>query len=155
MARPTMWILVADAARARVFKREGRGLHLVPALERELVALNVPAHEIASDRPGRSFDSAGEGRHAMEPPTDPKRHEKQRFAHEVAGLLDQHRRRNAFARLAVVAPPQMLGDLRNAMTDELRKLIETEISKDLSKLSPEQIEQHLLELDESRVLRAS
>jgi protein required for attachment to host cells len=155
MARPTMWILVADAARARVFKLEGPGMRLVPALERELISLNIPSHEIASDRPGRAFDSAGDGRHAMEPPTDPKRYEKQRFAHGVADLLDQHRRKNAFTRLVVVAPPQMLGDLRNAMTDELRKLIETEIGKDFSKLSVDLIEQHLQELTEPRGLRAS
>jgi protein required for attachment to host cells len=149
-----MWILVADAARARVFRLEGPGMRLAPALERELISLNIPSHEIASDRPGRAFDSLGEGRHAMAPSTDPKRYEKQRFAHGVAELLDKQRRQNSFQRLVVVAPPQMLGDLRNAMSAELKKLIETEITKDLSKLSADQIEQHLQELTEPRGLRA-
>ncbi|MCK6454243.1 MAG: host attachment protein [Alphaproteobacteria bacterium] len=153
MPRPTMWILVADAARARVFRLERPGSRLAPALDRELVADNVPSHELASDRPGRSFDSAGQGRHAMEPPTDPKRYEKQRFARQVVELLDAQRRHNAFARLAVVAAPQMLGDLRAAMADELRKIVELEIAKDFSKLSSDQIEQHLQELTEPGVLR--
>ena len=89
---------------------------------------------------------AGQGRHAEEPPTDPKRHAKASFAREIAQTLDDERRKNSFAELTVVAPPQFLGDLRGAMSGELRALIDTEINKDLTKLPLHELTPQLQDL---------
>ncbi len=40
----------------------------------------------------------------------------------------------------------MLGDLREEFSDELKKLVKTELAKDLSMLPPHEIEQHLEEI---------
>jgi len=130
----TTWVLVADGSRARLFVNEVVGKGLKPALDQEFVGTKLPSREIATDKPGRAFDSAGEGRHAMEPPTDPHRREKQAFAHELADVLEDGRKRNAFDRLVVVAPPEALGDLRSAFSDALRRMVSAELNKDLTKI---------------------
>lgn len=42
------------------------------------------------------------------------------------------RSRAALQRLYLVTPPQLLGDLRDAMTPELRKMVVGELNKDLT-----------------------
>jgi protein required for attachment to host cells len=140
------WVLVADAGGARLFSLEGPRNRIRLKLIRELAAALAPSREIASDRPGRSFDRSGQGRHAEEPPTDPKRHAKFSFAREIGQMLDDERKQNAYGRLHVVAPPQFLGDLRGVMGDDVRALVEREVNKDLSKLSPHELEGALPDL---------
>ena len=146
MAKPIIWVLVADAARARLFQVEQPQQTLSAALGRELIGSNLPSREIASDRPGRTFDSGGEGRHAKEPPTDPARHAQHEFARDVVRLLDEHKESRAFDRLIVVAPPQFLGDLRVLMPQHLRQAVSAEIAKDLSKLPLHELQDHLAEV---------
>jgi protein required for attachment to host cells len=154
MPKPIIWVLVADAARARLFQVEPPEQTLAPALAQELIGSNLPSREIVSDRPGRTFDSGGQGRHAKEPPTDPARHAQEQFAREVVRLLDEKRESRAFERLIVVAPPQFLGDLRAMMPQRLREAVSAEIAKDLSKLPPHELQHHLRDvLDAQRRVR--
>lgn len=147
MPRPVItWVLIADGSRARLFVNEGVGKGLKPVLGQQFIGTKLPSRDIATDRPGRAFDSAGEGRHAMEPPTDPHRHEKQAFAHELADVLEDRRKRNAFDRLVVVAPPEALGDLRSEFSDQLRRLVTAELNKDLTKISIHELSDHLGEV---------
>jgi protein required for attachment to host cells len=126
---------------------------LSPALGNELIGSKLPSREIASDRPGRTFDSGGQGRHAKEPPTDPARHAQEEFARDVVRLLDEKRQSRAFKQLIVVAPPQFLGDLRALMPQQLREAVSEEIAKNLSKLSPQELQDHLRDvLDAHRPL---
>jgi protein required for attachment to host cells len=150
MLKPTVWVLVADAARARLFQVNQPQQTLSAALERELIGSNLPSREIASDRPGRTFDSGGQGRHAKEPPTDPARHAQSEFAREVVQLLDEKRESRAFERLIVVAPPQFLGDLRATMSQQLREAVSAEVAKDLSKLPLTELQDHLREVLEAQ-----
>jgi hypothetical protein len=60
----TKWVVVAESSRVLAFQQAGLAME-------ELEGLMHPAsraHErdLISDRPGRSFDSFGSGRHAME-----------------------------------------------------------------------------------------
>ncbi len=128
------WIVVADGARARFFVSEGPGTGLEPALPQALVADNRPSADIASDRPGRTFDSVGAGRHAVQPSSDPHRHSQITFASEIAKTLDQRLKNRAFDQLVIIAAPRMLGDLRAALGENIRKLVFAEIDKDLTKL---------------------
>lgn len=145
MPKPIIWVLVADAARARLFQVEQPQQSLAPVLGEELIGTNLPSREIASDRPGRTFDRGGEGRHAMEPPTDPARYAQHEFARDVVRLLDEQRESRSFDRLIVAAPPQFLGDLRAVMPQRLRQAVCAEIAKDLSKLPLPELQDHLAE----------
>lgn len=140
------WLLVADASGARIFEvaADGRSMQREPvqAFETE----TPPSREIASDRQGRTFDSAGEGRHAKERPTDPQRYEKERFARHLADALRKAYTGHAFGRLAIVAPPQMLGDLRACLDDEVRKAVVKETAKDLAMQPAHELERLLDDL---------
>jgi protein required for attachment to host cells len=137
------WILIADGARARIVLNEGPGKGVV-AVDGGLFEQDARAtREIMSDRPGRTFDSAGAGRHAMELPTDPAREEKRHFAERLAEHLDGAVARNAFDRLIVVAAPSALGDLRAAVSDRVRGRILAELDKDLTKVPNDKLASHL------------
>jgi protein required for attachment to host cells len=152
--KKTTYVLIADGARARLFVVEEGTADLKPALGQEFIGTNLPSREIASDRPGRSFDSAGSGRHAMEPPTDPHRHAERVFAQEVAAVLENALRRNEFHNLVVVAPPKALGDLRGKalgdlrgeFSDVLRNRVTAELNKDLTKVAIHDLPSHLAEI---------
>lgn len=143
MKRDKLWILVADAHRARLFHLDDDTEALEPAKDSQLIANALPSRDIASDKPGRGFDSGGEGSRAHEPPTDPARHEDLRFAKAVVDRLEDERKRDELEHLVVVAPPRFLGDLRAEMSDPLARCVVTEINKDLSKLKPHELIERL------------
>jgi protein required for attachment to host cells len=138
------WILVADGARARLIEQDPEERRQLKATaEREFSGTTAQSREIASDRPGRTFDRAGEGRHAMEPSTDPLRHAKLEFARDLAEHLTQAVNRHAFDRLIVIAAPRTLGDLRNLLPDAVRARVVAEIDKDLTWMSLPDLEKHI------------
>lgn len=74
------------------------------------------ARDLATDRPGRAFDSVGHGRHATGQPVDPLEQETIRFAKTVAERIDAGRKRECFDRLVPVADPRFLGHLRQRLS---------------------------------------
>jgi protein required for attachment to host cells len=96
-----------------------------------------------ADRPGRTFDSAGHGRHAMEPPTDPKRVEQHAFFTEVAERLEAAARGGKFDRLVLVAEPRALGELRRLLAPAVAAKVSAELDKDLTHLPPAEIGERL------------
>jgi protein required for attachment to host cells len=143
MKQAVTWIVLADGRRALVLQRRaGAGLEPVPGGE-----LHGDVHrrsrEIDSDRPGRSGDSTGPHRHAMEPRSDPHQHEESVFVKSVADWLDERLRAGAFERLIVVAPPRALGDMRQAYSPAIRAAIQAELAKDLLGTPIPDIELHL------------
>lgn len=142
MAATTTWVLIADGARAHFYASDGRSLS--PALDHDLaVPTRNPTRAVGSDRPGRSFESVGEARHAEEPQTDWKTQEKRNLARAVAEELRGAALRNEYGRLVVVAPPQMLGDLRAAFDDTVRQRVVAEIDKDLTHFEARDLPKHL------------
>lgn len=145
----TNWIVVADGARARILSAKDRLRFHDLAVVEELETDNRPSREIASDKPGRTYDSGGAGRHAKEEPTDPHRHQQDVFAAELAELLDKKRKAGTFDALMVVAPPRMLGDLRSHMSAELARMVTSEMNKDLTKVAVADLPGHLSDFIES------
>ncbi len=137
------WILVADGARARVLKNEGPGKGVQPALDREFIGENLSSGELASDRPGRTFDRSGDGRHAKVPRPDPHRNAKQVFAREMAKFIQQKNAKHSFDRLVLVGPPQTLGDMRSALSGSAKAKVSGELNKDLTQLPVAEIAEHL------------
>lgn len=129
MKQPVTWILVADGRQARVFeavgsdKFEQRGSYEVES---------PPTRDIASDRPGRSFDRSGPGRHAVAAPTDSHDHAESVFLHGMADKLDIACYNKEFDKLVVVAPPKALGTLRSAFPKRLQAAVLREIAKDIT-----------------------
>ncbi|MHA1600543.1 MAG: host attachment protein [Alphaproteobacteria bacterium] len=143
MKRIMTWILIADGARARIVLNDGPGRGVRPGPDKDFEGMNAPSREIVSDKPGRSFDSAGQGRHSMEPHTDPHEHEQRTFHHRLAVYLDQAEKRGDFDRLVVVAPPKALGNLRRELTDATRAKVVGELNKDLTHVPIHDLAAHL------------
>lgn len=137
------WILIADGAHARVLEAVGKGAPLaeVPAMRR-VVELS-PSHDLGDDRPGRTHESVGATRHAMEPTSDPHREQKRRFAQDLAETLGRELAAGRYDRLVVVAPPVTLGDLRAALPAQVGKVVAGEVAKDLTKIPDHDIARHL------------
>jgi protein required for attachment to host cells len=140
------WILIADGAHARVLEAVGKGgrLHEVSDMRRSAVL--AATHELGNERPGRSHESVGDVRHAVEPKSDAHREQKRRFASEIADLVAAQRVAERFDRLVIVAPPVTLGDLRAAMPSSLQGCVMGEVPKDLTKVPDHEVLSHLGEL---------
>jgi len=138
-----IWIVVADEARAKILSTEkASGL---PHAVDELISTeaNMLNQELVSDKAGRSFDSAGQGRHGVGEKDDPKDQVAKRFAKEVGTYLDMKRQGGLYTKLIIVAAPRFLGKLRKSLTDGVSELVSLEIDKDLTKLGPQEIREHL------------
>jgi len=146
MKRITTWFLIADGTRARIAFNDGPGRGIKPVLDQEFQGRNLASRDIVSDKPGRTFNSAGEGRHAMERPSDPRELEKRNFARGLAQRLDEAAHRGDFDRLVLVAPPKVLGHLRALLSAKTRAKVTQEIHKDLTQITLREFEDHLGEL---------
>jgi protein required for attachment to host cells len=137
------WILVAESSRAKIFEQEAaRGdLREMQAFDHAASRLNDS--DLVSAPPGRTYDSNGMGRHAMEPDTDPKVNETHIFARILAQHLDKTLDKNHVKKLVVIAPPEFLGILRDSFSAHVSKMIAAEINKNLVKESAESILGHL------------
>lgn len=82
----------------------------------------------------------------MEPHTDPSREHKHRLAREIIRFVEAARKRNAFGRLYLVAPPQALGDLRGELGASLGKMVGGELDKDLTHLAIHELDGSLRDL---------
>ena len=139
------WIIVADSGKARIFAVPNA---VSPLKEIETMinpAARQGGRELASDRPGRSFDSGGHGRHAMAMSVDPKEHELNEFAREVSDRIETGRVGGDFKKLILVAAPHFLGALRKNLKSASQKTIVAEVDKNVARLSPEQIRKSLPE----------
>ncbi len=133
------WILVADGEKA-LFLRNTTNKR-APAFEvwREEHQENPPTREQATDRPGR-YGTGGGGQRSAVQETDWHRLAKERFAEELAGILERRAKADAFRQLILVAPPALLGDLRAACGEEVARRIVGEVPKTLTKHPVQDIE---------------
>ena len=130
----TVWVLVADASRARVFSADNR-------VARELEEITDRLHpesrlhnrDLVTDRPGRAADHGGEGRSAVEENDAPKEQEATNFAREVAGMLAEAAGEGRFEHLVLCAPPNFMGQLREKLDTATRQRVSTELTKDLTR----------------------
>lgn len=139
MKKTVTWVVVADGARARLFVNHGPGKGLNALPNADFSGPNIPARDIGADRPGRTFDRSGDGRHAKEPRSDPQRVEKRDFLHFIAQHLRDAHNRQEYDRLVLVAPPQALGDLRACLDNGVRTKISGELNKDLTHLKDHEL----------------
>lgn len=138
----TFWVLIADASRARIVEHVAGGdaWQTVDSIHPEPPARSA---ELGRDYPGRSFESAGEARHAIEPKHDPAKLQRRGFVDDLARHLDRACLDRRFDHLALVAPSRMLGELRAALSDQTRAMVRVERAKDLTKIPDAEIASHL------------
>ena len=140
------WVIVASAARARIFELFDRRTSWLEIMDLVNVNDRLFRREFSSDKPGRAVDKSGGQRHAMEPPTDPKEQAAAQFAKELVEKLEAALYRGQFAELTVVAPPHFLGLLRGQMSSALAGAVTHELNKDLTREAATSLQTHVAEL---------
>lgn len=139
------WVIVADSSRARVLQLAKKGRELQEI--KTLVHPESRSHEreLTTDRPGRSFDRMGPGRHAMSETVSPKQHEAWKLCKELAGEIETARSRSEFDRLVLVAAPPFLGALRKTLSDTTLRLTTHEVGKNMAEMPARDILRRLVE----------
>lgn len=138
----TAWFLIADGRRARLLVEQRRGAAL-----QEPWSMEIGEEDLydPQDRPPRSFDSVGPGRHGMER-RDLHEAEEENFLKRVAARIGDAEKQRAFDHLVIAAPPRALGLLRNKLTDNAKQRIRAEASKDLLDEDAPKLRERLTEL---------
>ena len=137
------WILIAHRAGALIFENDGPGTGLKRV---ELIAHpegRLDNKALGSDKPGRSFDSHGPGRHALGKEHGPAETVALEFAHALAARLDAGRTKHACGKLVLVAEPRFLGMLRAALSPQTAALVSATIEKDLGHVADHDLAAHL------------
>ena len=133
------WILVANRSEAKLFAKRGFGT--APRLIRELQHPEgrLHARDIDTDRPGRTFDGRGAGRHAYT--SNPKGHHAEIFAKELSTLLDRGMHASSFRSLIIIAEPQMLGLIRGSVHQKTAASVVSWVGKDLPGVRESQVDE--------------
>lgn len=139
----TIWVVVTDAGRARVFEAESAKSELVEVMDKADPLRRIPETELASDEPGRNRGPAGIGTHGMQEKVTPQEAEDRRFAAEIVDDIRHALDTNRISSFYLMAPPHFLGILRNAMSDHVAKGLAGDLNKDLTTHSVADIKAHL------------
>ena len=136
------WYVVGNASRARVIEcTDGRDgwvdiADLVHAQSR------LPAAALASDRPGHVVghgDSHGNRGASFSPRTDPRQHEHERFADEIARVLDTGLAQGRYDELVLVVSNPFFGVLRGRLGEQTVRRISATSVRDWTKLPPDEL----------------
>jgi len=138
------WVVVADQSKARFFTVADS--HSALQEMGELVHPEARDREqtLTSDRPGRAFDSKGQGRHAMGSTVEPGKQETIRFAKQVTDHLQAAHNEGRCDRLLLVAGPPLLGLLRENLKTS-SGLDVSVVEKNLGQYDALEIRKHLPE----------
>lgn len=130
----TTWILVADRAHARLFQimptHGDGGFDEVVDFPNPEGRMSVA--ELGGQGLPSGHDRMGPGRHAIEPHTLLVDKVSQRFAAELAQVLQRGRIENRFDALILIAPPRFRGQLKRELDPQVIRRIVAEVDKDLS-----------------------
>lgn len=139
----TTWIVAADSSRARIFEVHGQKDHLREIHDFANPAGRASTQQIESDRRGRFFATA-EGSHGegdtYQPRVEAVEHETDLFSKQVSEFLDQACNEHRYDKLCLIAFPKFLGMMRKNLSKETQRLVEDEVSKDISWQDTKEIE---------------
>lgn len=142
MKKAKLWYVIADGGRARFVERDEQGAFrtLSSFVSTEL---HKSAHELGLDRPARVKESATPTRHAVEPRRDLHEAAKEDFIRTVAAELASQQKGGNFDELVLVAPPGVVGELKEFLSKPTAKVVVKELHKDLTKVPDHELTGHL------------
>lgn len=133
------WIALADGAKALILVNEGSDSEPLLRVVTKSGLENPPTHEHGTDRPGRMPGPGAVHRSAVDQ-TDWHEFEETRFVREFSARLSRAASAGRFDRLILVAPPKVLGELREALEKAAAARVVDEVAKDLTKHPVAEIE---------------
>jgi protein required for attachment to host cells len=144
------WIVSANAGRARFFAQG----NATASLEEIEDMVNAPARmrtaENETDDLGQR--AASKSKHSVGQPTQPSgyqpnqtpdQHQSELFARNVADFLLRGHQEGRFRQLCLVASPEFLGELRKQLDPQLESLVRSEINKDYTQSSAQQLREQI------------
>lgn len=126
-----LWVVVADGEKALLLRNKGDAKFPDFEVLREMEQDNPATREQGTERPGRHSDGLSAHNSAYEE-TDWHRLSKERFANDIADLLYKLAHRSRFEEIVIVAPPQVLGEMRKQLHREVASKVTAEIPKTLT-----------------------
>lgn len=134
------WLIVANAARARVFEDDAGSGKLRPVADLVHTASRQKGVELAGDRPGHvEGQGHGLGSAAYVPRTDAREREHDRFAREVAAMLDEAIAGGRCAALLLVASNPFLGQLKSHLGTQAARAVLRTVAADYTTLREDEI----------------
>ena len=137
------WILSANRSSASLFESDWPGKSMRRIQDIPHPQGRMQNKDIDTDKPGRVFDSFGEGRHSTSPKQEPTEHIAQQFALELAELLNKGRLTNAYDKLVLIAEPKFLGVLRAALDKNTESLVSQTVNKELLDVKEHDLAEYL------------
>lgn len=126
----THWIVVADASRARIVDTDDLMDDLNLVRELEHAPARAPVRDLVSGDRGWSRAGPRMIRTAFDRHSDPRRVESRAFARTLADVLERGLQDRAYERLVLCAPPQFLGEIREALPKEVTRRVVASASHD-------------------------
>ena len=116
----TIWVLVADSARARLLEADGPRGALTELKSLVHPEARLRNQDLDTDTPGTTVPHADSHAHAAEV-----------FARELGDTLNEGWKDGQFDRLVLAAPPRFLGLLREVLPDGVLGCVGNEVNRDL------------------------
>ncbi|MBF0300485.1 MAG: host attachment protein [Oligoflexia bacterium] len=141
------WVLVANSSYAQILEYHMHNgipdeFSLVKRLEHP--AGRTQNRDLVTDRPGLYKGSDSEKRAIFGENSDIHKHEIDVFSHELIDFLTKARDEHKFNSLSIIAPPQMLGCLRNIMGPKFKDHIKKEVPKNLPEfINNKELHEHI------------
>lgn len=128
--RSNLWVLIATHSFAEIYEIHGLGKEVHKIKEFENPDARKKASEIYSDRATRSYMSFTHDRRGANE-VDPHGEDLKRFVIKIGEFLHTAKLEFHFERLGIIAPPQVLGQLRLKLADDVLKSIAKEVAKEI------------------------
>lgn len=134
------WLVVANAARARVLEETAQPGAYVPVADLVHTRSRQKGAALAHDRPGQVKGIGhGLGNASYIPPTDPRERERDRFAREVAQVLNQGVAAHRCAGLVLVASSPFLGHVKAHLDAQAARALLRTVDADYTQLANSEI----------------
>jgi len=125
------WVLIADGEKALFLRNDVDEINPDLNVVRQDSQENPATRNQGTHKPGRMSDT-GVGQRSALSDTDWHQLAEDRFARDLADTLYHYAHDGAFARIVLVAPGKVLGELRQSLHVEVKDRVVAEISKDLT-----------------------
>lgn len=143
MKQPTTWVCVMNSTNCRIYDYK-RPLDLTLNTEVSHPENKFMTRELITDRPGH-YKGSDTSRGSFAQATDPKETMIDDFTRNIANLLDDHRKKNQYEKLILIAPPHIQGLLLQHLTKHVKQKIEKNIQKDIIYMPDHELAQYLKE----------
>jgi protein required for attachment to host cells len=149
------WLVIANASRARVLEDSGlqgakrRATPYVHVADLVHPQSRQKGMALDDDRPGHAHaEGGGQAGTSYAPHTDPRQREHDRFAREVAQMLDEGIAAHRCAGLVLVASSPFLGQLKVHLGEQARKAIVHTLDADYTSLTDAELAARLAQVNE-------